>query len=87
MLSKTTLLYFSVKVALWLNITAAISVPVKADAAYTTLAETYTSGDFFQKFDFFTGRDPTNGHVQYVIPILSHPIPSLPVLIPSTHLH
>ncbi|KAI5803973.1 mixed-linked glucanase [Peziza echinospora] len=34
--------------------------------AYSVLAEEYTSGNFFQKFDFYTGSDPTNGHVQYV---------------------
>ena len=35
-------------------------------AAYTQLAADYTPANFFDGFDFFTGRDPTNGYVKYV---------------------
>lgn len=36
-----------------------------ASAAYV-LQDDYTPDVFFDKFDFFTESDPTNGHVQYV---------------------
>lgn len=31
-----------------------------------TLVEDYLSGDFYSKFDFFTGADPTDGFVDYL---------------------
>ena len=34
--------------------------------AVYSLIKSYTSQNFYQEFDFFTGSDPTNGHVQYV---------------------
>ncbi|KAH8152347.1 uncharacterized protein LAJ45_03774 [Morchella importuna] len=49
--------------------TASISViisAVVADAAYTVLQESYTPANFFSKFDFYTGADPTNGFVKYI---------------------
>ncbi|RPA94687.1 hypothetical protein L873DRAFT_1830186 [Choiromyces venosus 120613-1] len=33
--------------------------------AYTVLQENYTPENFFSKFDFFTGANPTNGFVKY----------------------
>lgn len=35
-------------------------------AAKYTLADTYNGTNFFSKFDFFTGGDPTDGWVDYV---------------------
>ena len=37
-----------------------------ANAAYTVLQESYTPSNFFSKFDFFTGQDPTHGFVRYL---------------------
>ncbi|KAL7272357.1 hypothetical protein RUND412_004838 [Rhizina undulata] len=33
---------------------------------YTVLQESYTPDNFFSKFNFYTGADPTNGFVQYI---------------------
>ena len=37
-----------------------------ATAAYTQLAACYTPDNFFDNFNFFTGKDPTKGFVEYV---------------------
>ena len=37
-----------------------------ASAAYTVLQESYTPSNFFSKFDFYTGPDPTRGFVRFV---------------------
>lgn len=37
-----------------------------ADAAYTVIQDSYTPANFFSKFDFYTGADPTNGFVKFI---------------------
>ena len=44
---------------------ATSSAAASATASYT-LQDDYFSGNFFDRFNFYTGYDPTNGHVQYV---------------------
>lgn len=36
-----------------------------ASATSYTLADSYTTSNFFDEFDFYTGTDPTNGFVKY----------------------
>lgn len=39
---------------------------VRSGLAIYNLAEDYSGNSFFDKFDFFTGDDPTHGYVNYV---------------------
>ena len=39
---------------------------VQSTFAFYSIAEDYSGGSFFDKFDFFTGNDPTHGYVNYV---------------------
>ncbi|RKU40246.1 hypothetical protein DL546_002034 [Coniochaeta pulveracea] len=41
-----------------------LSTAALASATYTQ-TDNYDKNNFFQKFEFFSGPDPTNGHVQY----------------------
>lgn len=47
------------------TILGALALAAGASAAEWRLAETYDKTNFFDKFDFFTGADPTFGHVNY----------------------
>jgi hypothetical protein len=47
------------------TLVAAASLLKLSTAGYT-LEDDYLSGDFFSKFDFFNGGDPTHGFVNYV---------------------
>ncbi|KAI9676571.1 MAG: hypothetical protein M1817_000730 [Caeruleum heppii] len=49
-----------------LRIAAVFGSIVSVSQAGYTIADDYTPSNFFDKFDFFNAKDPTNGFVQYI---------------------